>query len=236
MPVYRISDVNFKILPKSGYAKRHLQPYIVNDDNFDLEIVINNSDIEFEKTFVQECSFGMCESTAILRKISKKLSNQFDSFLLHSAAIKYKNKAYLFTAPSGTGKTTHIMLWKKLFKNEVEVINGDKPFVRSSKDKFIVYGSPWNGKECMGCNTSAELGGIFVVCRSKENSVEKISPMQALPMLMRQTPLSFVREDAERLLDWFDKLLKSVPVFVLNCNMDDDAAKIAKACTEELSV
>lgn len=234
MPVYRIADVNFKISPQSGYCEQHLSAYSSEDNNYSYEVIVKDSDIEFEKSRVKDCSDGMYESAAILRRISKILSQNCGCFLLHSAAVKYNNKAYLFSAPSGTGKTTHIKLWKKLYGEKVQIINGDKPFVRNFGDKFIVYGSPWNGKENFGCNISAELGGIFIVNRSTDNKVTKLSVADALPKLMLQTPLSFEREDAEKMLAWFDGLLNAVPVFLLNCNMDSEAAEVAKACADKL--
>ena len=69
-------------------------------------------------------------------------------FLMHGAAVAFDGAAYLFTAPSGTGKTTHVRLWRQYLGSRVTVVNGDKPFLSLEPDGTVrVWGSPWAGKE-----------------------------------------------------------------------------------------
>jgi hypothetical protein len=70
----------------------------------------------------------------------------FNCFLMHGAVVVVDGSIYMFTAPSGTGKSTHVALWKKYFKN-VEIINGDKPFSRVDESSVWVYGIPWPVKK-----------------------------------------------------------------------------------------
>lgn len=65
---------------------------------------------------------------------------------MHGAVVAWKDQGYLFTAPSGTGKSTHLALWKKYLGDQAEVINGDKPFLKVMEDEVWVYGTPWAGK------------------------------------------------------------------------------------------
>lgn len=94
------------------------------------------------------------------RKISKILLLHKRLFIHTWAAITYKNYAYIFCAPSGTGKTTHISLWKKFLGKDVGIINGDKPFLsfenENGQNRITVCGSPWAGKKLWQKNRSAQ--------------------------------------------------------------------------------
>lgn len=91
-------------------------------------------------------SLQYLETLAALRKIADFMPEK-DCFLMHGAVVAWKDQGYLFTAPSGTGKSTHLALWKKYLGDQAEVINGDKPFLKVMEDEVWVYGTPWAGKE-----------------------------------------------------------------------------------------
>ena len=79
--------------------------------------------------------------------------------------------AYLFTAPSGTGKSTHTRLWREVFGDRVWMINDDKPMLRISENLVTAYGTPWNGKHHISRNASAPLKAIVQLNRGKENII-----------------------------------------------------------------
>ena len=58
---------------------------------------------------------------------------------MYGAVVADDGSGYMFTAPSGTGKSIHVALWKKYFEN-AEIINGDKPFIRVDESGVWVYG------------------------------------------------------------------------------------------------
>ena len=95
----------------------------------------------------------------------------FDAFLLHAAVIEVDGLAYAFAAPSGTGKTTHIALWKKFFGDRANIINGDKPIIRFENGTPYIYGTPWCGKEGYNINTKAPLAALCFIERSPENTI-----------------------------------------------------------------
>lgn len=227
MPIYKIADTNIKIEPKSEYLATLLQDYKINESTFDFQITINKSDIEKEKSIAPNFSDYLYESSATLRKISEEIFSNYNGFLFHSVAIQYRNKAYIFTAPSGTGKTTHIMLWKKCLGDKVKIINGDKPFIRFIDEKPIVFGCPWQGKENLGENTFCQIGGIFILQRAKENSVEKIPSEKALFPLLNACDFPKNAMGKLKAMDYIEKLTKTTDVFLLKCNMNDDACYTA---------
>jgi len=167
------------------------------------------------------------ETLAVYRKISEILPLH-DGYLFHAAVIEVNGVAVAFTAKSGTGKTTHIRLWKKVFGDLVDIVNGDKPLIRYVDNVPFAFGTPWSGKECYNRNVCKPLHAIVIVERGVENRVERVSPKDAAPKFLSQiylpknNNLLFLKT-----LAIADRTLKDVPVYRLFCNMDDDAAVTA---------
>ena len=77
-------------------------------------------------------------------------------------------EAYIFTAVSGTGKSTHAMLWREVFGERVRMINDDKPLIRITPEgKAVVYGTPWDGKHHLSKNSAFPLKAICWLTRAK---------------------------------------------------------------------
>ncbi|MBQ2891235.1 MAG: hypothetical protein IJE44_06290 [Clostridia bacterium] len=156
---------------------------------------------------------------------AKKLLG-FGGLVLHASAVCYDDKVYLFSAPSGTGKSTHTSLWEKVFDGAF-VINDDKPALRLIDGKIYVYGTPWSGKNGKNKNFCAPLGGICFISRSEENHIEKMTAKEAIPSILRETLRFPSIEFMEALLGFLDKNLKNIPVFKMGCNTQDEAATTA---------
>lgn len=142
MSIYKIAGLLINISCKSDYTKKLLADYLSHSQSCQFTIEITAEDIKKEQNIVDGYSYGMYEATAVLRKLSSIMLLSCNGVLLHSAVIAFKGKAYAFTAPSGTGKTTHIKIWQKCLGSEVEIINGDKPFIRYIDGIPVVFGSP----------------------------------------------------------------------------------------------
>ena len=232
MGIYRIADSNIKFETKSNYVMQRLKPYMVSEEKYDCEITVSAEDIQKEKMLSVESNVNMLESTALLRHICNIALKSYNGMFLHCAVLKYKGKAYIFTAPSGTGKTTHIRLWLKYLGDMAEVINGDKPILRKIGNEIIAYGTPWKGKEDYGSNTNAPLGGIFLLHRSEKNSVTKAPAKEALSFLLSQTLKPNNKADMIKLFDLLEHIIKNIPVYNLNCNMDKQAMEVALSVIE----
>ena len=163
------------------------------------------------------------ETLALLRKIAKYLP-EYDCFLMHGAVVSANDYGYMFTAPSGTGKSTHINLWKQYFDG-IEIINGDKPFIRVMKDKVWAYGTPWCGKEGWQKNASVPLKGICLLNRGRENHIAQITPVQVLPFIMRQVHYMDDSEMAGKTLELLNRLMTEVKLYRLECDVSREAAK-----------
>lgn len=173
-----------------------------------------------------EYSDDYIEALEIYRIICKKML-KYDAMLMHCAAISVDNEAYLFTAVSGTGKTTHISLWKKKFKEKCIVVNGDKPILRLIDGKFYACGTPWRGKENYGENIMVPIKAICILERGVENSIKKIAPYDAISTVITQTLRTNDMDEMDKMLSLTDKLLEKVPFYRLKCNMNDDAADVS---------
>lgn len=167
------------------------------------------------------------ESIVSYRNIAEVLPT-LDAFVFHGSVIKYGDKAYIVTAKSGVGKTTHTRLWLSEFKRDAYVLNGDKPVIRYKDGEFFVCGTPWRGKEMYGVYETAPLGGIAFLERGAENKSYRINVSDSLSRLIPQVYKPKNRVAVIKTMALMDKLLKELPLVRLECNMDPDAAHVAK--------
>lgn len=151
-----------------------------------------------------------------------------NGMMIHSSAVVVDGYAYLFSANSGTGKSTHTGLWVKHFEDKAFIINDDKPAVRKVDGEWYVYGTPWSGKTDMNVNTRVKLGAIVFLERSADNWIEEMAPAEALPKIMAQTTRKLYKEvNMDLLLTTLDELLREAPLYRMGCNISDDAVVTA---------
>ena len=151
--------------------------------------------------------------------------------VIHAAAIRWRNRAILFSADSGTGKSTHISHWIRLFGDEAEIMNGDKPILKREEDgEFTVWPSPWKGKERWGNDSlHVPLGAIILLQQGKENRMLRQEPGRIAPLLLTQFFSMFETEEAIHLLCRMeDEILQSVPVWKLINNGEEASAVLAR--------
>lgn len=173
-------------------------------------------------------SDGYLESIVVYRKIAEKMPD-YNAVVFHGAVLNYGGRAYLFTARSGVGKTTHTRLWLKVFGDKVHYLNGDKPVLRLVDGVPYAFGTPYKGKEGYGVNESAPLCGIVFVERGERNETFEVAPDDAVIKLVTQMYVPKKGIQALSALNIADVLVKKVPLVGLRCNMDDEAAYVAEA-------
>lgn len=166
------------------------------------------------------------EVLVLCRRIADLLP-KYDRCLFHGSSLAIDGNGVLFTATSGTGKSTHTGLWRKVFGDRVKMVNDDKPFLEIREDGVFVHGTPWRGKHGLGGNVSAPLKAIVFVTRGQENHIQPVSPRELFPLLLQQTyspedPAAMVRT-----LALVERLSRKVQLRRLSCNMDPEAAEAA---------
>lgn len=233
MAFYEIAGIRFRTDVTDPYTIAYIEDYRVEADSAPEVLNVTEADIAFERGIQPDAPEGMLISVALCRKLSKLLLYRYNGVFLHAAALLYQGKAYMFVAPSGTGKSTHIMLWKKCLGDQVKILNGDKPFMRLQAGRIVVYGGPWRGKEGFGINASAPLGGVILLHRGEENTIRKANVPEALQKLLMSTVFPEDAEGRIKALDFMGRVCSEVPVGVLHCNMFDDAVYTVKAFIDE---
>lgn len=149
---------------------------------------------------------------------------RFNGLMIHSSCISYGEKAYLFTADSGTGKSTHTSLWNEYIEG-IGFINDDKPAVRLIDGEFFACGTPWSGKTDLSSNVGLPIGGIALLKRGKTNSITPASAKVAVLSLLKQTHLPPFNEGTDSLARLLDLLVRSTPIYDFACDISEDAVK-----------
>ena len=228
MPVYRIAELNIRIDPVTPQTERRIAPYLCNAQDFDFDASVTREEIErYIENSKTPCLPYLAEDALVLTKISRTVLSSYDGCFFHSSCLEMDGEGYLFTALSGTGKSTHTRNWRRLFGDRVIMINDDKPLIRKIGDRFYVCSTPWMGKSDIGCNRIAPIKAIYVLKRGKENSAVPTSPARQMRPLMEATLLPSSRENMIKLLGLFDALFGQAKLIELYCNQDIESAQVA---------
>ena len=206
------------------------------DENADYSVTTTQTDIDFEREKsahedeiegipVRHFSDSYLEELAVYRKIAEKMLD-YDTVLFHGSVVAVDGVGYLFTAKSGTGKSTHTRLWREYFGDRTVMVNDDKPLLHIA-DTVTAYGTPYNGKHRLGTNISVPLKAICILTRSADNHIEPITREQAYTMLLQQVYRPADMLKMAKTLELMDRLADSVKLYRLGCNMDISAARVA---------
>lgn len=228
MPRYKVAGVVFDAVLNYGYTADECKNYLyTGDEQAEFTAVVTLDDIKKEKALAPDFPDFYLESLALFRKLCHYVLAEKQGLIFHSSAIMVDGSAYLFTAPSGTGKSTHTRLWRELLGDKAVMINDDKPIIRFEDGEFFVYGTPWNGKHRLDTNAKAKIKAICRIYQAKENVIQKITPPEMLLTVLNQTIRPSEEVQFDKLLALIDKLLTKVDLYSLGCNISLDAAKLA---------
>lgn len=199
---------------------------ITDKSDIDSERQRSANEDRFEGRPVQVYSDSYLEELAVYRKIAEKMLD-FDTVLFHGSVVAVDGVGYLFTAKSGTGKSTHTRLWREYFGSRAVMVNDDKPLLRISESGVTAFGTPYNGKHRLGANISVPLKAICILTRAAENSIVPISAVEAYPMLIQQIYRPSDMAKMQKTLTLADMLAEQTALYRLGCNMDISAAVTA---------
>lgn len=203
----------------------------------DFTVCISREDIEYERNksaaeakfehrVYEDFSSDYLETLAVYRKIAIEML-KYDAFIMHGAAVALSGKAYLFTAPSGVGKTTHTGFWLKTYPSAF-ILNGDKPIIRIIGGKVFACGTPWAGKEGQNRNDMLPLKAVCFLARGKENLIDHISFDKVFPFFISQTYRPNDGEKMKKTLELVRFVGETTRMYTLFCNLNPDAARVAK--------
>lgn len=228
MTVISVANLTIELRNKYKYTKELCAEYISSAEP-DFSVGATEEELDREAAVSDfPTTRGYLESVVLYRNIAERLP-EYDGVVFHGAVIALDGVAYLVTAKSGVGKTTHLRLWQEEFGSEVHILNGDKPIIRLIDGVAYACGTPWRGKEFFGVNEMLPLGGIAFLERAAENSVSEVLPAEVLNAFVSQAYIPKSPVGARRGLLTLNRILTSVPLFKLCANMQPEAAHIAMA-------
>lgn len=227
MAKYKIADVVVEMQQQFDETAYWYAPYLYDgEEESEFSIGVTDEEINYLVTEGVGITPSIAENMVLGNKFNRRLMKFYGSYI-HSSAMVFDGKAYLFSAPSQTGKSTHTKKWLNRFGDRVKIINDDKPSFRFINGKCIVYGTPFAGGTDVQLNTSAELGALVFIERAEENSLEKLPTSRAVSLLISQSPGRANERIGDRQLEMFSMLLSKYPAYLLRCNMDDSAVDTA---------
>lgn len=166
------------------------------------------------------------ESLCLYRALCLQLP-RYDAFLMHSAVVAVDGAAYVFAAPSGVGKSTHIRLWLDHFGEKAQVINGDKPVFRFLDGVLQACGTPWRGKEELGVNRICPVAGICFLEQAPENRIRRLQAAEVTERIFHQLLLPRDPGDFDRFWALLDRTLADIPFYLLQCTPTPEAMQLS---------
>ena len=234
--VMEIAGAVVGVAPLFQSTREYCRPYLT-EKKPELFVHVTADDLVFEqKMFEQEAieeglkirkfTEPFLERATIQRRVAEHLLSR-DTLMLHGSTVAVDGEAYLFTAPCGTGKSTHTRLWRELFGQRAEMVNDDKPFLQVTSNEVLAYGSPWSGKHGLATNICVPLKGICLLYRGNENQIQRVSPEQLKEFLNHQAhqPLNAALVEKTRTL--LDQIADTVPLWEMYCNKEPEAAEVS---------
>lgn len=234
--VYKVADTIVEIRSLHDAVQTLCEAYRA-EETPELVIETTQADIDFErhKSAQEDAYEGLpirffpddyLETLAVYRKLAVQLLER-NVLLFHGSVVAVDGEGYLFTAKSGTGKSTHTALWRQKFGQRAIMVNDDKPLIRLENGQAIAYGTPWDGKHRLSTNTAVPLKAICILERSETNQIVPITMHQALPMLFQQAYRPQEAAAMQRTMLLIQRLGSSVGLYRLGCNMNPEAADVA---------
>ncbi len=222
--IYEIAGLRVGFFNRCRFTEAFCKDYLSDDQESpcDITATVTQEQFQEEKSASPQFSDGYVENICLYRSLCMQLPSH-QRFLLHAAVVEYKGNAYAFLGRSGTGKSTHSFLWLNHLP-EASMLNGDKPILQVGNE-VCVHGTPWKGKEGLGKKGVAPLKGLCFLEQAKENKIAALSAKEAANLLFAQLLFPTDEVNAAHTLELADKLVSTVPAYLLQCDISEQAFK-----------
>ncbi len=223
---YRIAGMNVAIA--GAEILRTLGKDYILQDGTEVDIAFDVSpDAQVLQEKNQLVSWDKCCYIASGRRFYTHLL-PFGGFALHASAVVLDDRAYLFSADSGTGKSTHTSLWCSHFgRDQAYILNDDKPVIRKVGNQIMAFGTPWSGSSGINKNASAPIAGIAFIEQSPLDWIRPAAPGEALRQLLRQADPTLRPGGIGKLLSLLEDLIQNIPIYIMGCTINNSAVLMA---------
>ncbi len=235
MKVYNIADLKVG-LDCQDRTMMQAQKYLCDNQNVkcDISLITQNDSVlsitengQYTTMFKTDINpvFAphLCEGKSFYRR----LISEFDGMMIHSSAVVVDDQAYLFSAASGTGKSTHTGKWLELFGDKAYILNDDKPAIRVIDGDIYAYGTPWSGKYDISVNKKIRVKGICFLERGENNEIRRVYGQEAIVHMLHSSLRKLENYELLTLLDTIEKIINEVPIYIMKCTPTIDAAKLS---------
>ena len=203
----------------------------------DFFVTVTREDLEFEQAALRQeaeeegfrprvFTDPFLDRAAIQRKVAENLFGS-GVLLFHGSAVAVDGQGYLFTAKSGTGKSTHTRYWREVFGGRAVMVNDDKPFLRFEEGQIFLCGSPWSGKHGLDTNITVPLKALCILERGSENRIRPISPEEAMPMLLQQSIPPLDKGKLPKFLELVEMLANGTGLWHMECTKTPETARVS---------
>ena len=232
----RLAEVPISISAIYHSTKDFCRDYLTGEEPvFSLEVTPGDIAYEREKSAREDAIEGISprhfsdaylETLAVYRQISEQMLD-YGILLFHGSVVAVDGRAYVFTAKSGTGKSTHTRLWRTLLGSRAIMVNDDKPLLRVAEDGVTAFGTPWDGKHHLSSNIAVPVQAICILERGEQNRIWEMDARDAWPMLMQQSYRSGDPGKLAKTMDLLDQLAAKARLYRMACNMELSAAEMS---------
>ena len=234
--VMEIAGLAVCVYPLFQSTREYCRPYLsdkipeffvhVSREDLDCEQLLLEKEAVEEGLKIRKFKEPFLERSVIQRRVADHLVRR-NTLMLHGSTVAVDGRAYLFTAPCGTGKSTHTRLWRELLGDRAVMVNDDKPFLQIGEENVFAYGSPWSGKHGLASNVCVPLNGICSLHRGRENVIHRADAASVRDLLLKQVHMPEDPALAEKTVELLNTLMETVPLWDMCCNKETEAAQTA---------
>ena len=220
--IYEIAGLKVEMEPRFGRLTKQCEGYRSSGTPV-MTLMPDPRDEAQVQVPTQEEREYILHSAAFCREII-----QHGRFFLHASGVACGGGAYLFSGPSGIGKSTHTAMWQKLFPG-IQILNDDKPVIWPEKGKITAWGTPFSGKTQLQMNRGVPLRGICFLKQARENRIRPVAETEALALILNNTWRPKDDKTMNLLLNGIQQVVEEIPIFELSCTRDPEAAQLSYA-------
>ena len=234
--VMEIAGLAVEVQPLFQSTREYCKSYLT-DKTAEFFVEVTPEDLTFQQALLEQEAIEeglkirkftepFLERATIQRKVADALLAR-NTLMMHGSTVAVDGKAYLFTAPCKTGKSTHTRLWRELFGDRAVMVNDDMPFLQITAEGVLAYGSPWSGKHGLATNICAPLQGICFLRRGNENAIQPMEAARGAEALRRQIHSPVDEQLRQKAATLAGRLAEIVPLWEMDCNIQPDAPRVS---------